>query len=111
MQKVQMHIPSDKVTLPSFPWSEVELRRITVGEQRTIRAKYSLTSKSDIESKETEQALFEMVLLCIVDWNLYNGEEKVAITIENLNLLPQEDMTVLIAHVNWIKVPGQEKNE
>lgn len=76
------------------------MRRITVGKQREIRAKYSLTSKSDIESKETEEALFEMVHACIVDWNLYNGEEKVAITLENLNLLPQEDMTVLIAHVN-----------
>ena len=76
------------------------MRRITVGEQRAIRAKYSLTSKSDIESQETEEALFEMALACIVDWNLYKGEEKVAITLENLNLLPQEDMTVLIAHVN-----------
>jgi len=87
------------------------IRKITVGEQREVRKKYNVTSKSDMESEAMTDAMLEMVASCIEEWNFMDGEEELPITIGALHKMPNEDVTFLIAETLWIKVAVNEKNE
>ena len=111
MTQIQLKLPWKKITLPSYEWSEVMIRKITVGEQREIRKKYNVTSKSDMESDETTEAMLAMVVSCIESRNFMIGDEPLLVSIEALEQMPNEDVTFLIGETLWIKIAWNEKND
>lgn len=111
MTQIQLKLPWKKITLPSYEWSEVIIRKITVGEQREIRKKYNVNSKSDMESDETTEAMLAMVASCIESRNFMIGEEPLLVSIEALEQMPNEDVTFLIGETLWIKTDQNTKND
>lgn len=112
IQKTIMKIPSKKIELPSFPWSEVVVRKITVSEQRQIQKQYNITSKTEALSDEAINATFEMICSCIESRN-FTDEEGVdmSVDISVIQKMPNDDVEFLMFHWLWIKTEKYWKNE
>lgn len=96
MVKLQWAIRTEKISLPSYPWSEVVIRLgLTVADQRDILKKYP--NMTDQKSTDGINATMDMIVKCIVSWNFEWDQdwEILPITAENVSLFPSEDFAVL----------------
>lgn len=118
MTKVSFALALKKIELPSYPWSQVLIKKISVGKQREIQQKYKITTDSSEESEQAMQASFEMLVAWIDSWNFCtewtseNEEpEMLEINAEALLQMPEEDIAMLVYEIAWIVTPKYKKNE
>lgn len=92
-----------KITLPSYPKSEVELYDgLLFGQMKNI---------SDVKGDDIDRGLMVLQFL-IKDWNFTNEkEEKLEVSREILNSFPLKDLTILMEKSNEILEDISKKKE
>ena len=95
MPQLETFRKTEKIKLPSFPDSELEIYTSLL---------YGETLEVDINKNDQEQ-LLQIVCKIIKSWNFTDKEGKeIPINIESLKMLKLEDITFLIDQIsNWRK--------
>ena len=110
----QFALATKTVTLPSYPWSEVVVKKISVWKQREIQKKYNISSTTAQDEQTSIDASFDMIVEWIVSRNFVIGEwenqQKVEVTAENVAQMPEEDISLLIFEILAIETPKYRKN-
>lgn len=109
--KVSFAIATKTVNLPSFPWSEVLVKKISVWKKREIQQKYNLTAETSDNDASALQAFFEMIANWIVSRNFVDADwNPVEINEENVSELPEWDVRELMSEIIWNDNAAKLKN-
>jgi len=92
-----------KITLPSFPESEIEIYEdLLFGQMKSI---------SECKGSDIERGLLVLEYL-IKDWNFVNEkEEKIVINEKTLSSFPLKDLTILMEKANSVFDEFLKKNK
>lgn len=101
MPKINDAIKSEKVELPSYPGSSVEIETITAGKMLEVEKEASGGDLSD-----TQRGVF-VLFKAINSWNFTDeNNQPLPLTMENFNKLPIKDFEFLSEKI----MPQSKKN-
>lgn len=99
MPKVDMQklYPTKTVSLISIEgWEVVMTTKMKVGDTRKLLEMYPNMSGDNASTSDAQKASIQMLILCIVSWNLEDDNWVWPIDAEHIEMLTSEDFTILI---------------